>query len=221
MTPRLRISPKGPAALFAALVIAAPVQAAGTEDEAPSYRARPAPSLNFYGSPGLIDMPSAEMLPEGQFTTSYSWFGGQSRLTATFQAMPWLSGSFRYNGIQNWNLGGFATYYDRGFDVRFRLMEETRRWPQITLGLQDFVGTGIYAAEYIVATKTFSVPSFSPANLPGRLKLTAGAGWGRLGPGGPADAAALAPIRRLRCRRRRGNRTGGAQSTRRCKTFSG
>ena len=146
----------------------------------PSFDPLPPTTLNFYGSPGIIDMPSGEMLPDGQFTTTYSYFGGQQRLTLTFQPTPWASASFRYNGIANWNLGGFATYYDRGFDVRFRLHKETRRWPQITLGLQDFVGTGIYAAEYLVATKTFATRPIGSA-LPGRLKLTAGMGWGRLG----------------------------------------
>ncbi len=147
----------------------------------PSFKPLPTPSLNFYGSPGLIDMPSAEMMPDGQFTTTLSYFGGQGRYTLTFQALPWLSASFRYNSIRNWNLGGFPTYYDRGFDVRFRLLEETRNRPEITLGLQDFAGTGIYAGEYIVATKNFETPALGTSRLPGRLKLTAGIGWGRLG----------------------------------------
>jgi len=149
----------------------------------PNFTPLPAPSLTFYGSPGLIDMPSAEMLPDGQFATSISYFGGQTRFNVTFQVAPWMSATFRYNGIQNWNLGGFATYYDRGFDVRFRLLKERRIRPEFTLGLQDFAGTGIYAGEYIVATKNFTTPSFGDGafRLPGRLKLSAGIGWGRLG----------------------------------------
>ena len=102
----------------------------------------------------------------------------------TFQATPWLSASFRYNRIQNWNMGGFTTYYDRGFDMRFRVHKETQYWPEITLGFQDFVGTGIYAAEYLVATKTFRAPGFGGARVPGKLKLTGGLGWGRLGTSG-------------------------------------
>ncbi|MFC3612573.1 YjbH domain-containing protein [Lutimaribacter marinistellae] len=149
--------------------------------EEPSFRIIPEPSLNFYGSPGLIDMPTAEMMPDGQFATTVSYFGGQGRYTLTFQALPWLSASFRYNSIRNWNLGGFPTYYDRGFDVRFRLLKERRNLPEITLGLQDFAGTGIYAAEYIVATKNFETPPLGTSRLPGRLKVTAGVGWGRLG----------------------------------------
>ena len=167
-------------ALIAALM-AGPGRAQTQSRAEPTFAPLPAPSLNFYGSTGLIDMPTGEMLPDGQVATTLSYFGGQTRFTMTFQATPWMSASFRYNAIQNWNMGGFATYYDRGFDLRFRLLQESRRWPAITLGLQDFVGTGIYAGEYLAATKSFAAPGFGAAALPGRLKLTAGLGWGRLG----------------------------------------
>ena len=160
---------------------AAPDPAPGTVEAAPRFKPLPPPSLNFYGSPGIIDMPSAEMLPDGQYAVTYSWFGGQSRYNITFQALPWLSTSFRYNGIRNLNLFGFATYYDRGFDVRARLWRERRWLPEITMGLQDFAGTGVYAAEYFVATKRFQTPALSRSRSPGQLKLSAGIGWGRLG----------------------------------------
>ncbi|WP_246139567.1 YjbH domain-containing protein [Falsiphaeobacter marinintestinus] len=153
----------------------------GSAEAAPVFTPLPPPSLNFYGSPGLMDMPSSAMLPDGQFTTGISYFGGNSRYTLTFQATPWMSASFRYNGIENWNLGGFETYYDRGFDVRFRLLKEGRYRPEITMGLQDFVGTGIYAAEYFVASKNFKTPGWGAYRLPGHLKVTGGIGWGRLG----------------------------------------
>ena len=161
----------------------------------PGFDMLPPPSLTFYGSPGLIDMPSGEMLPDGQFVTSFSYFGGQTRLNMTFQATPWLSATFRYNGIQNWNFGGFDTYYDRGFDVRFRLLKERKYRPAITLGLQDFAGTGIYAGEYIVATKNFAVPGFGDgmAGLSGRLKLNLGIGWGRLGSYGSIGSTGVRP----------------------------
>ena len=168
------------AAAFAAGTLSAQTTGQGPRPDEPTLRLLPQPSLNFYGVPGLIDTPTADTLPDGTFAVTTSYFGGQSRYTLTFQALPWVTASFRYNGIRNLNLGGFSTYYDRGFDLRFRLLKESRRWPQVTLGLQDFVGTGIYAGEYIVATKGFD----APGTLPGRLKLTAGLGWGRLGTNG-------------------------------------
>jgi hypothetical protein len=49
--------------------------------------------------------------------------------------------------------------------------------------LQDFVGTGLYAAEYLVATKA----------LHPRLRVTAGLGWGRLGSHGAIATTGTRP----------------------------
>lgn len=149
------------------------------QDPARMFEPVDRPTLNFYGSPGLIDMPSGEALPDGQFTVGISHFGGITRNTLTFQATPRISASFRYNGIQDWNANGFETYRDRSFDVRFLLHRETSKLPALTLGLQDFAGTGIYAGEYIAATK-----NFEGSRIPGKIKLTGGLGWGRLGSSG-------------------------------------
>lgn len=134
------------------------------------------PSLNFYGVPGLIDLPSGDALPDGQIAIGVSTFGGQTRSNFTFQFSPRISVTFRYVGIQDWNSDGFDTYRDRSFDFRYLLTKEASLRPSLTIGLQDFAGTGIYAAEYLVATKTV----WQPFGLPGRVKLTGGLGWGRL-----------------------------------------
>ncbi|WP_170578598.1 YjbH domain-containing protein, partial [Ruegeria arenilitoris] len=82
---------------------------------------------------------------------------------------PWVHGSFRYAVIDRLD-GPDTTRYDRSFDIHFRLREESRHSPAIVMGLRDFGGTGVYAAEYFVATKT----------IQDRLKLTGGIGWGRM-----------------------------------------
>ncbi|MEP1587559.1 MAG: YjbH domain-containing protein [Tateyamaria sp.] len=135
------------------------------------------PSLNFYGTPGVIDLPSAEALPDGQLAVGVSHFGGITRTNLTFQFSPRISATFRYVGLQDFNSGGFETFRDRSFDFRYQLVKEGRYKPAVTVGLQDFSGTGIYAAEYLVATKNFS----RPLRLPGKVKVTGGLGWGRLG----------------------------------------
>lgn len=141
------------------------------------------PSLNFYGAPGLIDMPSAETLPDGQVAVGVSTFGATTRTTLTFQATPRIQASFRYSGIKDATFSEFDTYRDRSFDVRFLLNRESRYLPAVTLGLQDFAGTGIYAGEFIVATK-----NFSGARIPGTIKASVGLGWGRLGSSGGIGA---------------------------------
>ncbi|NIZ15502.1 YjbH domain-containing protein [Phaeobacter sp. HF9A] len=153
---------------------------AATNAEAPRGFAWPeTPSLNFYGNPGLLDMPSAEMMPDAQFAPSVSSFGGITRMNLQVQALPAVSIAFRYTQIQDRNLFGFGDFYDRNFDVRFRLWKEGTYRPAVTVGLQDFAGTGIFSGEYVVATKTLS-----PKSLPGQFKLTAGLGWGRLASSG-------------------------------------
>lgn len=172
----LRISACAAAVACAWMAVPAPAD----PDETPHFPAATAPSLNFYGVPGLIDMPSASHMPDGQFAVSVSHFAGQTRTAFSFQFSPRIAATFRYVNVQDWNSDGFGTYRDRNFDLRFLLSKETDRWPALTLGLQDFAGTGIYGSEYIVATKNFT----SPFGLPGRIALTGGLGWGRYGTNG-------------------------------------
>ncbi len=128
-------------------------------------------NLNNYGVPsGLIDMPTAEMAPDGQISVTVAHFEGYTRNTFTFQFAPWATGSFRYIGIDGLS-PAFDIYYDRSFDVRIRLLEETEYLPGVAVGLQDFLGTGVLSSEYLVGTKQFG----------DRLRVTGGLGWGRLG----------------------------------------
>lgn len=130
-------------------------------------------SYTLYGTPGLVDMPTAESAPDGEFSATAGYFAGQTRTTLSFQITPRLSGSFRYSGIQS-NVPSQPDTFDRSFDLRYRFLDEGRYVPSMAVGLQDFIGTGIYSAEYVVATKTVR---------PG-LTVTGGLGWGRLGSSG-------------------------------------
>lgn len=141
-----------------------------------------APTLNYYGLPGLLDMPSGEALPDGEMAVSVSYAGQTLRNTMIFQMAPWLTGAFRYSGVDQLNIGGWngVVYYDRSFDIHIRLLRESRVLPALSLGLRDFVGTGLYSGEYLAATKTITP----------RLKVTAGLGWGRLAEDGARGFAA-------------------------------
>jgi len=129
--------------------------------------------FNLYGVPGIVDMPNANMAPDATLSTTFSGFGDNIRTTLAFQLTPRLQAAFRYSGVRNLPITGAVdgTYYDRSFDLRYRLLKEGRLWPSVVVGLQDLVGTGLYSGEYIVATKE-AVPG---------LQLTGGVGWGRLG----------------------------------------
>lgn len=126
-----------------------------------------------FGLPGLIDMPTAESAPEGTLGATLFRFEGGLRMTATFQVTDRLSGAFRYSRVPDVFTGG-SDLYDRSFDLHYRILDEKGWRPAVAVGLRDFVGTGIYSGEYLVATKTITP----------RLKATAGLGWGRLGSNG-------------------------------------
>ena len=130
-----------------------------------------APTLSFglNGHSSLIDMPAAQSAPDGELGLTTSYFAGTLRNTLSFQITPRLSGSFRYSVIDNFRTGG--SLYDRSFDLSYQLITEGRYRPAVAIGLRDFIGTGVYSSEYIVATKHLA---------PG-LAITGGIGWGRLG----------------------------------------
>lgn len=131
------------------------------------------PSIGMFGTTGLIDMPSAESQQDAEFNTTLSAFSDFTRGTFTFQVTPRLSASFRYSKLDNWALGGPITqpeYFDRSFDLQYRLVDEKKFVPAVAVGLRDFMGTGVYSSQYVVATK----------NVSPKLKLTGGIGWGRL-----------------------------------------
>ena len=131
-------------------------------------------TYTLYGTPGLIEMPTAQAAPDGQVTASLGVFEQQQRANFSFQLTPRLSGTFRYAGIpQNAGVGTGDTF-DRSFDLRYRFLNEGRfgAWsPAMAVGLQDFLGTGKLSSEYIVASKSFGDSIIG----------TLGLGWGRFG----------------------------------------
>lgn len=126
---------------------------------------------SFYGMPGLIDMPSANVAPDAEIIASFGAFEQQQRLTFAFQITPQLTGAFRYARIDENRGPGTQATYDRSFDLHYQLFDETDTRPAVAIGLRDFLGTGIYSSEYVVATKTFA----------DTFRVTGGIGWGRLG----------------------------------------
>lgn len=138
---------------------------------APVALADDRPIFSPFGSVGLIDTPTAELPPDGQYALSSSYYDGVMRMELTFQIFPRVSGTFRYSYLRDFDLDGDRSRYDRSFDVQVQALDEGVG-PAVAIGLRDFGGTGIYASEYVVATKHF---------LDNRLIMSGGIGWGRLG----------------------------------------
>ncbi|MEL6476216.1 MAG: YjbH domain-containing protein [Pseudomonadota bacterium] len=170
------------ATIFLAAALALATTGLGSDiraEEPDAEIAPPRPTTNNYGITGLIEMPSAEVQPDAQITVTTSFFSGFLRNQISATILPGVEAAFRYSALGDLGtVPGQNTLFDRSFDIKVRLVEESRNWPSIAIGLQDFLGTGIFAGEYIVATKSF---------LDGDLKLTGGVGWGRFASVGAFD----------------------------------
>ncbi len=128
-------------------------------------------TFTLLGTPGLIEMPSARSEPDAEISASYTYWRLQQKTNLSFQITPRLSGTFRYSGIEERTGPGTEGTFDRSFDLRYRILDETKYRPAVAIGFQDFLGTGILSGEYIVATKAVTP----------NIDVTAGLGWGRLG----------------------------------------
>ncbi|MEO0344026.1 MAG: YjbH domain-containing protein [Pseudomonadota bacterium] len=128
------------------------------------------PSIGFYGTAGLIEMPTADMLPDAELSISYSEFANAENIAVGFQFLPQLSMTYRIQRLSSFGFDG-GSRYDGIWDINYQILPEGEYAPAVLIGLRDFLGTGETAGQYIVATKTIA----------DQLKLSVGVGWGRLG----------------------------------------
>ena len=135
----------------------------------------PGPSATNLGVSGLLEMPSARFMKPGTLKFGINSFYPYE--VTSFSATPfsWMEAVFRYTEVKNQRYGpaafsGNQTLKDKGFDVKFKLLNESRYLPSVAFGLSDLAGTGLFASEYIVASKRF-----------GNLDATLGVAWGALG----------------------------------------
>ena len=127
-------------------------------------------SVGNFGLPGIIDLPTAQRLPEGELVITQQVHRNLARSGIAFQPLPRIGFAFNYSGHGR---GGIEAYgrrnHDRSFDAHLSIFDEGPILPAISIGLRDFIGTGWYSSEYIVGTKTFD-----------NFQITAGLGFGRL-----------------------------------------
>jgi hypothetical protein len=116
-----------------------------------------------FGVTGLIDIPTARMSADGTLTTTAAIQSRTNSYAITYQATPWLEGTFRYTGFNEF------FHWDRNYEAKLKLWSEQDYLPQVAVGIRDLVGTAIYGAEYVVASKAI-----------GNFDFTLGMAWGRL-----------------------------------------
>ena len=128
------------------------------------------PAQSDFGGVGVFQTPTARMRPDGFFSLGYSHVHPFNRIRFSLQFLPWLETVFRYTEITTSSFGSLdedQTYKDRSLDFKFNLWKESRYIPELSVGFRDLVGTGLFASEYLVASKRYNNFDFS-----------LGLGWG-------------------------------------------
>ncbi|MEZ9549057.1 MULTISPECIES: YjbH domain-containing protein [Vibrio] len=141
--------------------------------------------MNF-GGVGLMQMPTGRMAPEGEFNVSASFNNEYHFYNVSLQVMPWLETTIRYTQVQDLlysggtdqdcsqnSFSGCTKYTDKGIDFKLRLIEEGYYLPEVSVGMRDFGGTGLFDGEFVAATKRF-----------GPVDFTLGMAWGYMGTSG-------------------------------------
>ena len=124
-----------------------------------------------FGSTGLITLPTARMQADGSLTATLALNDVSDLYNITFQATPFIEATFRY-AIFDPRVDRTKAkddLRDRSYEVKFRLLQESRKLPAVAIGARDILGTGVWSGEYIVGSK--SIKGFD---------VSVGVGWGRL-----------------------------------------
>lgn len=147
----------------------------------PFQEAELKPSQGDLGGVGLMQMPTGRMAEEGTFSFGYNYNDEYRFYTLSLQLMPWLETTIRYTEVDgllysnNENFSGDTKYADKGIDAKVRLLKENHWLPEVSVGLRDLGGTGLFDGEFIAATKRLSTDGY------GQFDFTLGLGWGYLG----------------------------------------
>ncbi len=137
---------------------------------------------NDFGVGGVLDVPTARSPAENTLSATISRKDVADIYAISYQVLPRLETSFRYTISFPRNVrpvtGSFCDLNeeycrnqlkDRSFEIKYRLLDESELFPEVSLGIRDLLGTGVWAGEYVAANKRF-----------GNLDVSLGLGWGRL-----------------------------------------
>src|SRR5690554_6849478 len=103
--------------------------AAGAPAMADGLAGRLGAGQSDFGGVGLMQTPTARMAPEGTMSVGWSRTQPYRRYSVFFQPVSWAEGGFRYVEIENREFAAAEdgrNNLDKGFDIKLRLLEETR-----------------------------------------------------------------------------------------------
>lgn len=113
------------------------------------------PSMS--GQSGLINTPSARIGADGTWTLGFSYSDPYVSLYSNLVALPFLE--LTASGFRVMHTPGFTgnqaygDYKDKRADIKLRVLQENRWFPEVAVGAQDFMGTRLFGSEYVVGSK--------------------------------------------------------------------
>lgn len=160
------IATQGPA-LGAGMAIHLPLTHSSQPVDLPS-------SMNDWGMSGLLQTPSARTAPPGHAGITINRVWPYTHTTLSISPFESVELGMRYTNISNTlygpSIAGDQSYKDKSSEIKWRVFNETAMRPAVAIGLRDPGGTGLFAGEYVVASKRWK-----------QLDMSLGMGWGYLG----------------------------------------
>ncbi|MGA8754457.1 YjbH domain-containing protein, partial [Candidatus Deferrimicrobium sp.] len=131
---------------------------------------------NNFGVTGLLETPTARMMPENRYRIGATQVHPYRYYFGTVGLYDWLEVNGRINeviGVPGFNTGGrYGDYKDKAVDAKFLLLKEGTFLPAVAVAISDPHGTRLYGSQAIVASKRI---------LPLDVDVSLGFGNGRLG----------------------------------------
>ena len=127
----------------------------------------------MWGTTGLVSMPNARFHESGVISMNFSSHEPYQRLAVIAYPFEWFEAIYQYTDIRDrlyspvFAFSGNQTFKDKGFDIKIRILNESRFLPATAIGLRDIAGTGLFSAEYLAMSKRYR-----------NLDITLGLGWG-------------------------------------------
>ena len=129
---------------------------------------------NDWGMSGLLQTPSARTPQAGHISVTANRVWPYTHTTLSLSPFDSLELGVRYTNITNQlygpSIAGNQGYKDKSSEIKWRMLDETASRPAVAIGLRDPGGTGLFAGEYVVASKRWK-----------SLDMSLGLGWGYLG----------------------------------------
>lgn len=149
---------------------------------------------NLLGQTGLVHMPDGRMDPDGTMRFGLSSDDPYTALWGSVTFLSRLELSARYTEIDNVpgfeNNTDYGDYKDKAFDAKLLLLRESTWLPSLAVGVQDYLGTRLFAAEFVAASKRAGDFDFSLGY--GRKRIDGAFGGVRYTPGWHRNLSLLA-----------------------------